>query len=165
MACQSISGLATGIWLDIGEPSALAVSSIYSRLTSSGYLGRLNSWTNSCYYISGDCIAPELGTEELAIYEQIYLVDYYNKLATQNQGAVGATVWTRIEEGDSKISRASPVEITKIYINLAKEAKDTLNDLVTRRNGNLSTPRSVDYYGIDQYGQSYPYDGFREGRY
>lgn len=163
MGCILFSGVATGIWEQIGSPTSISVSSIYTKLISSGSVGKLDILINGCHYIdSGECIAPVLSSEEISIYEQLYLVDYYAKAALQTQGAPGTLQWTSLAEGDTKISRANPNEIAKFYKDLQKAAQTQLDNLVDLYRRNSALARSSDYPQIEQY---YPNGPFNQINY
>lgn len=158
-SCLIISGLSTGIWDDIGAPSSLSVSSIESKLLSSGFMGQFDVLVNGCHYldyqtgITGYCIAPSLSSDEQSIYRQLYLTNYYLKRSHEifslNNGLT-AGAWVEIKEGDSTIRRSNPTEIVKILNASYIESKKALDQLIDSYKKNDSGPRSVDYYGINQ---------------
>ncbi len=159
MDCTYIGVLASGIWDDIGSPTAISVNSISGKLLSSGTLGKLNNDINTCYFIgSGGCICPELGSEEQDIYRQGYLLGYYTTAALQ---AVGnpALLWNRIAEGDTTISRDSPIALAKFYQTLQNSAFNQYRLLVNEYRSNHSAVRSIDYLNPPRH----PRNGFGAG--
>lgn len=161
MSCLNfISGLATGIWQDIGEPPDLSVSTIFSKLSSSGMLGELDALINTCHtFNESGCIEPSLNGEEISIYQKIYYLNFYKKKSVQAisiGNGLGSSSWISIDEADTKIRRTNPVEISKVYKDLAKQTESSLNDLVSAYRMNRSFARDISFYGIDQYGNNYP---------
>lgn len=165
MNCVFIQNTATGIWTDISEPTNLSVSAIETKLLSSGFIGQFDALINGCHHvsydtgISGYCVSPSLNGEEVAIFQQLYLTNYYAKRSSEvlslNNGLT-AGAWVEIVEADTRIRRANPNEIAKFYKDLYKEFKSNLDDMISAYNRNQSNARSVDYFSIDQYGSRNP---------
>lgn len=154
MSCEYVFLMATGLWVDINQPSNLAVSSISGKLVSSGFLGKFDTLTDGCHHIESGCFSPPLNGQEQGIYQQLYLSEYYRTLFLQSQGAIGVTNWVSLREGDSSITRANPTEISKLYRALQNDANKELGDLIFSYKNNQAGPRQVDYLGIDQNGGS-----------
>lgn len=112
---NEIFTLATGIWQDLGSPTAISAVYISGWLVQSGNLGSLNNKLSTCFYFSGDsqCIVPYFAGEEASIYSLVYKVNYYNQQVQASVGPAGA--WTRLTEGDSTIVRT---DISKTYLQL-----------------------------------------------
>ena len=149
MSCSCLTNLANSIYKDIGEPSNLSLSAIQTKLISPAMVGQLNDLIGTCYVIESGCFVPELESEESAIYGLLYKTQYYQKAATQTLGAIGALQWTEISEYDSTIRRASPNETSKVYLQMAKDTREEMHQLIGAYNRNLSTPNSIDYYYIE----------------
>lgn len=152
--------LAKGIWSDLGSPTAVSVSTISGKLTST-FLGRLNTSLFQCFAIdSGAYFSNDLTTDygALDIYGEIYKLDYYT---SQLNGILGnpALMWTRIAEGDSSISRDSPVKLAALYQGLINSSNARLRLLQNDYKLAHSQSQSVDYFTIQQYGINYgPYN-------
>ncbi len=147
---------ATGIWLDLFQPTNTSPSTISGYAIQPSTLGKLNNLVQGCFSGSGYTgagttnyqIGPYVTNSELAIIEAMYRVSYYNNLAQATMGIGGATTpWTTIREGDSSISRANGATLGREYREIAKEAAAQLNYLVntyrSSQGGNIG--RSVDY--------------------
>lgn len=147
MACAYITDLATFIWNDLGQPSDEPTSYIQSKLVSNGYIGQLNSFTASCFSgISGD-ISPSLGADEQALYALMYEKDYYTKKLNQTLAGLNPGVIT-LQEGDSRVTFASPIEKARLYRDMQKQLNDQLIMLTSAYRQDRSTPVSVDYMQI-----------------
>lgn len=159
--------MSTSIWKDIGEPTSPNISYIQTKLTSEYMIGQLNNLINSCYQMVSGCFVPELTADETAIYGALYKQQYYQKMAAQTLGAIGAMNWTEVREGDSVVRRVNTNETSKIFAQLAKDIKTDLDNQIDRYKRNRSQPVSVDYLNIDQYGRSYPLGDrdYRPGSY
>lgn len=154
----TVQNLAAEIWADLNEPTSISLSSIETKITSTGALGKLDILINKNHYIdydytlSGRCFEPDLTSNEQAIYKQQYLSEFYYKAATNifmfSDGQTAGS-WTTMREGDTSITRANPVEIAKYYGVLAKESNIILDKLVDSYKMNNSNSISVDYLTID----------------
>lgn len=151
-----LNNYSTNIWQDIGSPTATSVGYIAAWLLVSGNLGRLNNSLDTSFWISGDsCISPAPGDDVLSIYEMIYKQQYYAGqqsalLTSISVGSLGST-WTRIEEGDSKISRSSPTEILKSYNASIIENNKQLRLAIGDFKRNNSLPQTVDAQSLYSY--------------
>jgi hypothetical protein len=155
MSCELLSGISSGIWLNLGEPSDLAVSTIYAKIASSGMLGQLDVAINGCHYFNeSGCVVPSFTAEELGMYEQLYYISHYMKKANQTQSSVTSNYWVSLAEADTKITKANPNTATVNWTILYKDAKQSFDDMVSSYRANNSLARSVDFYGIDPYGSS-----------
>lgn len=158
MASNTLIGLwATGIWETLGSPSSLSALTISGYAVQPSTLGRLNAMIGTCYsgtgYLGTGTVfdaAPELTNSELALVEGMFRVGWYSRLAQAMMGTSPSEIpWASISEGDTKISRANPVNLGKEYRELAKDTQVHLNYLVNAYIQQVqggSTPRSVDLY-------------------
>lgn len=148
MACAYLTDLATNIWKDLGEPADISVSYIQYKLVSNPFVGKLDNLISSCHTITSGSICPALTNKEQSIYALMYESDFWGqKLAKITAGQ--EIQWTRLEEGDSKITRVSSVEQGKLYKDMQRQTNEQLNYLVNVYRQNSSTARSVDFYTID----------------
>lgn len=160
---SSVTGIglfSSGLYLDLGSPTDLSVSSISGWVTQPQTIGKLNSYISTCFQPTGytgagswnNDVTPDLGNEEYAILAAMYNVSYYNQLVRKLAGAGGTQrILQSTSEGDSKVTFVSNADLARIYIDNAKEATKTLNYLVNNYNVNIaenSAPRSVDHYTI-----------------
>jgi hypothetical protein len=113
-------------------------------------------------------ITPEMGSEETAIYQKIFELDFYNKQARNTlKGAAGYSGgdWTSLREGDSSITRVNRNEVAKNYKSLATEARLEVEKMVQSYLKFRATPQQV--VGDDTVAGSYyrgvasAYDGYR----
>ncbi len=153
---------ASGIWqVDLGASPYVSALTISGFAIQPSTLGLLNSYLGLCFSGSGYSgagsvnydVVPDIGQEELAIVEQLYLISYYNSLAnaTMGQGGdnVGGLPYTTIrDDGGLALGRANPAAIGLAYISQAKEAVANMRYLVNNYINNVqgaNTPRSVSY--------------------
>jgi len=165
MACSAyLSDLSQNIWNDLGQPTDTPVSYIQSKLTSNGFLGKLNALTANCYTIIAGDISPVLGVDEQGIYALMYEQDFYARKL--NVLANGTDIdWISIRDGESTITRSNIVDKMRIYRDMQKQLNDQLNKLVAAYRQDASTSKSVDYYSIDngwRNGSIYP-GGYGQG--
>lgn len=125
---ESIAALANQIYQDIGSPTALSVTFISGWITNSGgMIGSLNNKLSTNFWISGDepCIVGGFGGEEAVIANLDFKTDYYGN---QSRSVLtgGGSMWTSISEGDTKISRSDVVNVSKQYLQMQKDSRETL---------------------------------------
>jgi hypothetical protein len=113
---------------DLSNPDDVSIPNIVFWYET--HIGVLNTLLETGYTVDANQqLTPELGDAEAAIYENLYLIYYYDKLVRTNLGA-GAYDWSELTEGDSHIRRVSRNEIAKSFIQLKKALEDRLNRLV-----------------------------------
>lgn len=144
MACAYITDLATLIYGDLGSPGDISVSSIQTKLVSSGFIGKLNNAISSCYSIVSGDISPELGVEEQAIYAQMYKSEYYSRKISSIFGGTDIN-WTTLKDGDSTITRSSQTEVGKLFKDLKRLSDEEMNKLIAAYRVNASSPSTIDY--------------------
>ncbi len=134
------------------DDTLMTVSRIEAWLAAN--IGSLNTLIHSSFdseFAPPDSDVYVFGYEEASIYTQVYLEDYYKKLARKViQGSFSVTgvtmsEWTKIVEGDTTIERKaiSPADASRAYTSLAKEAAEKVLYLVGRYNRHAAKPRQV----------------------
>lgn len=139
---NEITLLAGHIWSGLGAPTAQSVGYVSGWLMTSGNLGNLNNRLSTDLSISGACING-MEPEEATIYQSIYNCEYYESqsLATL---AGGGTFYTSLSEGDSRMTRTSPVEIAKAYLALRENSQKALYVQVANYKTRVTIPACVD---------------------
>ncbi len=165
MSCGYVTDIAQFIWGELGSPTDLSVSSIQSRLVSNPYLGTLNNLIVTCFSGVSGQISPEMTPDQQAIYSLLYQRDWYTtKLNQVLQGY--ATSFTRLQEGDSSISRSSTADVARVYRDMQKQLNDQLIFLVNSYRQNEGQPSSVLYpMLVNTFGYSYAYGGWPQSYY
>jgi hypothetical protein len=116
-------------------------------------------------------ITPDMGSEETAIYQKIFELDFYNKQARNTlKGAAGYAGgdWVSLREGDSSITRANKNEVAKSYKSLANDTKQELDKMIQSYLKFRATPQQV--VGDDTFSNGYYvgpgsfYDTYRGNR-
>mgnify|MGYP001215387420 FL=1 len=142
------------------EQQALLISGYYE-----ANLGQLNILLNTNFKLNNQgSIEPDLKYEEKAIFNQIYLKDYYKKQSrnilrsaanvssslSQSQSDPSSTLtdWTTLQEGDTVIRRnvtspSSKNETARIMGNAAAEANELLHKMIHSYNMYGSVPVQV----------------------
>lgn len=147
---NEVQALAYSIYQSIGSPTSQSVGFVSGWLMDPNNLGDLNNRLCTSFYTSGNCIVPDLGPEESDIYGQIYIWQFYNNMAVSAL-ANGGSFWTSLTEGDTKIGRDSPVNVSKAYMALNTNAERTLRQAVHDYKLRLSVPQSVDAASLPSY--------------
>lgn len=114
------------------------------------HIGDLNTVTHEEFYVdaTGGIGPSGLLLEEKSIFMLLYEIDYYKRSARE---ALRGIIWgtsvgdsfTMVKEGDSTIQKVSKSSISKNFLELAREAQDTLDDLIFQYNSTKSGPISV----------------------
>lgn len=136
--------LAGSIYSGIGAPSAQSIGYVSGWITNSGSLGDINNRLTTCFYLDTDapCIVG-FGPEEAVIYTEIYEMNYYESQALATLVG-GGTYWLNMKEGDTSISRESPVKIAKAYRDLQDAAQKQLQIAVANWKVAHANPATVD---------------------
>lgn len=115
-------------------------------------LGELNGLIHEDYSIneSGNISPCPLSSIEENIFSYLYQINYYDKAARESlRGIVWGNAngvvddWTSIKEGDSSIQRQSKNTISRTYMEMSKETRKRLNDLIYQYNSTKSQPLQV----------------------
>lgn len=127
MLCSGEQTVWAGLILESLGDEITPTGSVATWLKSN--LGILNLRLEEAFYLSGDCILPEMNQNISGIYTEMYYCFYYNKLANKNLGAA-AYDWTEIA-GDEQgtIRKVSKNEVAKTYRLLSKDCREGLDTL------------------------------------
>lgn len=166
MNCLYFNDFIRSVYEEIGEEAGYSYEYLAYWFAGNYNLGRLNTLIDTCYsgsYITGEygemtsySITPELGSEETAIYQKIFELDFYNKQARNTlRGAAGYAGgdWISLKEGDSSITRVNRNEVAKNYKSLAQDTKAELDGMVQSYLKFRATPQQV--VGNDTFEDSY----------
>jgi hypothetical protein len=141
---------------EIGEDAGYSHEYLAYWFAGNYNLGRLNSLIGTCFSglyhtgVYGEMlnyeIAPEMGSEETAIYQKIFELDFYTKQARNTlRGAAGSGGgdWITLREGDSSITRSNKNEVAKSYRGLANDTKEELNKMIQSYLKHRAMPQQV----------------------
>ena len=115
-------------------------------------LGELNGLLHEDFTIdaSGNIAPYSLTNIEESIFSYLYQTNYYDKAARESLrgivwGNAAGTVddWTSIKEGDSSIQRQSKNAISRTYVEISRETRKRMNDLIYQYNSTKSAPLQV----------------------
>ena len=156
MNCLYFNDFIRSVHEEIGEDAGYSYEYLAYWFVGNYNLGRLNTLIDTCYsgsYMTGNygemtsySITPEIGSEETAIYQKIFELDFYSKQARntlKSAAGYGGGDWTSLREGDSSITRANRNEVAKSYKSLANDAKDELDKMVQSYLKFRATPQQV----------------------
>lgn len=135
--------LAGTIYSGVGAPPAQSVTFVSGWLTAPNTLGDLNNRLSTAFAYTGGCIAGGFTATEGALLNLIYNYTYYEQQSRAVLTA-GGIMWTSMGEGDSRVTRASPVEMSRAFLALSKDAKEDLYVGIANWTTNHSAPCSVD---------------------
>jgi len=144
------------VYEEIGEGAGYSYEYLAYWFAGNYNLGRLNTLIDTCYsgsYVTGNygemtsyTIVPEIGSEEISIYQKIFELDFYNKQARNTlKGAAGygGGDWISLSEGDSSITRSNKNEVAKSYKSLAADTREQLDKMIQSYLKFRATPQQV----------------------
>lgn len=160
---SDIEQMSQEIWEDLDEPISPTTASISGWLSVN--TSKFNVLVDGCYKVESGNFVPSFCSQESGIYKQMYIIKNLESRIRKGldgsmyvaSGSSAANAnWTKLEEGDSKITRASPAEMMKVLKSEKDSAKEDLDDLVHKYNMNKAKPRQV--VGEDQAYPNYSFD-------
>lgn len=140
---DQVAILAGNIYSGLGAPTSQSVGYVSGWLTDGSSLGDLNNRLNTSFSITGGGIAGDFGDEEASIYSMMYKAEYYEGQA-RNVLAAGGLNWVSLSEGDSKVTRANPVDMSKAFLGLHNEIQSSLYIAVANWKRGQSLVANVD---------------------
>lgn len=139
----SVSGIASGIYEDLGNPSDISVASISSWIKNN--IGLVNNKIFTNYEITGDLFidnnCPD--DEEKVLINEAYNTYYYGKLITSNLGAAGFTTVQEVDSDGAKVKMVNKTELAKVYKDLKKQSQENFDNLVSIYRFNKGRPKAV----------------------
>lgn len=123
-------------------------------------IGELNGLTHEDFYIdsTGGIGTSGLYPVEKEIFSKLYEISYYERAARE---ALRGVIWggsgslsdsvTMVKEGDTTIQKVSKHQVSRSFSEFAKQAKDSLQDLISQYNIQKSSPIQV--AGLDGYAE------------
>jgi len=123
-------------------------------------LGELNGLLHEDFYIddSGNIGPSGLAPVEQNIYAYLYKINYFDKASRDTLRGVtwgGADDWTSIKEGDSSVQRVSKNTISRSFLEMSKDTRERMNELIYQYNSTKASPLQV--AGCDSF-YSYSYN-------
>ena len=139
----SVSGIASGIFEDLGNPSDISVTSISSWIRNN--IGQLNNQIFTNYGITGDLFINDTcpDDEEKVLINKNYNIYYYGKVISSNLGASAFSAVQEIDSDGGKVKMINKTELAKIYKDLKKQEYDELNKLINDYRLKNSSPQVV----------------------
>lgn len=115
-------------------------------------LGELNGLLHEDFYVDGSGnIGPTgLAPVEQNIYAYLYKINYFDKAARETlRGLTWGGIsgisddWTSIKEGDSSIQRVSKNSLSRSFVEMSKDTRERMKDLIFQYNSTKSSPLQV----------------------
>jgi len=122
----TLQDIASDIFMDLSQPDNLNIPYITAWLRAN--IGRLNNAIGTSYVIDPNTLETDLllTENEAAIFNKIYLLNYYEKqINSVLQGAMVNNI-DQIKEGDSTILFARPTDVTDGYREIRKDLAEEL---------------------------------------
>jgi hypothetical protein len=161
----NIAEFVNGVYNDLGNPSDYTTERITAWFLDNANIGKLNNsigtdfsgiaYTNDCGNITGYGIEPAMRNDQLAIFKQLFEVEYYASQAQNfaRSAAAKGSDWINLREADSSITRVNPNEIAKTFRAFYNDSYKTLKDSIKMYLKYNAIPDQV--VGDDTVGQSF----------
>lgn len=161
----TFSNFINGVYEGLGSPSDYSQDRVASWFLDNANVGKLNNligtnfssiaYTNDCGNITGYGVEPSMRNDQMAIYKQLFEVEYYASLAENfaRSAATKGSDWINLREADSSITRVNPHEIAKTFRAFYNDAYKSLQDSVKMYLKYGAIPDQV--VGDDTIGQSF----------
>ncbi len=145
-----IADIASNIWLlELEEPTDVSIAAITQKLRAS--IGKLNNLLHTNFYINESSLeiidsdnGREIAEDQAAIYTNIYLDYYYGKQAKAFLGANGVDSVQSVDQDGIKVTMVQKNQTAKNYLDLKKQNREELKQLVNSYKQNRATPRHVE---------------------
>jgi hypothetical protein len=138
----TLTNFVNNIYSELGEPSDYLPEKISSWFLDNANIGKLNNLIGTCFSgvaytnnkgtITGYAIEPAIRNDQLAIYKMLFDYEYF-KSESRNMAkssAIFGSDWTKLQEGDSSITKINKNEISKNLRTLSRDAKEDLDKAV-----------------------------------
>lgn len=170
----NIANFINGVYENLGSPSDYSQERIASWFLDNSNIGKLNNligtdfssvaYTNDCDNITGYAIEPAMRNDQMAIYKQLFEVNYYSSQSENfaRSAASKGSDWINLREGDSSITRVNPHEVAKTFRAFYNDSYKSLKDSVKMYLKYNAIPdqvvgddtQSATYYIIQEYNRT-----------
>ncbi len=136
--------IATRISQNLDNPDSPTIGVIEYWLRHN--IGNLNNLLNTGYSIdqTDGTVEPDLGENEAAIFQTMYLVKYYEGKIRANLGAAAIDSILEVSENGAVVRMTNKNSIAQTYSQIKNQEQEVLNKLVTFYRGNNATPQGID---------------------
>jgi hypothetical protein len=138
----TLTNFVNNIYAELGEPTDYLPEKISSWVLDNSNIGKLNNLIGTCFSgvayrntrgtITGYGIEPSMKNDQLAIYKMLFDYEYFRGEArnvAKSSNTFGSD-WTKLQEGDSLITKINKNDISKNFRMLSKDAKEDLDKAV-----------------------------------
>lgn len=142
-----ISDIASEIFLSLGEPSDISLASIAQKLRFT--IGDLSNLLNNDFTISTssyeilDEDGAEISESASAILKKLYEIYYWKKNSQAFLGAAGVNNVVSLQQDGIVTRFVERNGISKTYLQMYKDARDELKQLLNNFKYNRATPSQV----------------------
>lgn len=121
------------------------------------HLGELNNLINTSYSIDATdgTVEPDLGEDEAAIFQLIYLIYYYGLKIRENLGAAAIDPVLEVAENGAIVRLTNRNAISLTYVQLKRQEQEQLDNLVGFYRMNRAVPSVI--HGDDT--EDFDFDG------
>lgn len=138
-----IVDIADELWREINQNPDYSIAYIAFWLRAN--LGKLNNLILTCFTI--DPVSLEIvgcfGLNEKDIFKTLFMVKYYENLMQKSLYGSQFDLVTSISDGDGKITKLTPNELSKTYLALKKDAFSNLLTMANLYKYSKTTPTQI----------------------
>jgi hypothetical protein len=151
---MKLSDISSDTWMsELNEDSDSSIASIAQWYR--GNIGSLNNLISSNYYIDPNTFeiinsdsGTEIGVNEVAIFKKMFLIYYYSKTMKKFLGVLGIDTVKSINQDGIIVVLNDRNQISKIYLELKKNAQEELKQLLN--NFKFNKTRGLQVEGDDK---------------
>jgi len=132
---------------------SLEFSSLISIASIAAYyrnnIGKINNLLHKDYSVDStslelvDSSGTEIGEEEFAIYEKIYIIGFHDRLIRNSLGVGNVDIVTDVSADGASVRMLNRNSIGQSYIQVRKELKEELKQLINAYRYNNSSAKQI----------------------
>lgn len=153
---MKVIDLGDELYRELNRPSELSVAAIAFWFQTN--IGLLNETLGSSYSLNTTTLEVTDGTNNIdidtaAIFKKLYFIHYYDLKIRENLGASSVSSLLEVGSDGATVRKVNKNEIAKTYIQLRKQTREELDDLIHTRSFGLISP--VQVAGSDNIPETY----------
>lgn len=153
---MKVIDLGDELYRELNRPSELSVAAIAFWFQTN--IGLLNETLGSSYSLNTTTLEVTDGTNNIdidtaAIFKKLYFIHYYDLKIRENLGASSVSSLLEVGSDGATVRKVNKNEIAKTYIQLRKQTREELDDLIHTRSFGLISP--VQVAGSDNVPETY----------
>lgn len=143
---MKVIDLGDELYRELNRPSELSVAAIAFWFQTN--IGLLNETLGSSYSLNTTTLEVTDGTNNIdidtaAIFKKLYFIHYYDLKIRENLGASSVSSLLEVGSDGATVRKVNKNEIAKTYIQLRKQTREELDDLIHTRSFGAVSPVQI----------------------